>query len=236
MKFVKWRFFECFDHNKTELLKKCSVLLRKILRSHKNKTMSSKRLHYADHSQVLTQNLASNLRQSSFADVKLVCYDGSAWAHRLILAAVSPVLKSLFLTLEAEEVVTIFLPQVLKTHVVLVLDYVYKGRMYIRPSQLQHVLGVIEVLSLQCGVSVSKPVKNEATEWKEEAVFESFYDKGFDAVCKSLRSDYGLEAAIEVNPLSVHQRRPSQRSQIEDYKGENLFRKITRQITARFEI
>ena len=184
--------------------------------------MSSKTLEYADHGDVLTQNLASNLRQSTFADVKLICFDGSAWAHRLVLAAVSPVLKTLFLSLEAEEVVTIYLPQLLKSHVSLVLDYVYKGRMYIRPSQLQHVLGVIEVLSLECGVSVSKKVVKHEDAWTEEAVFESFYDKGFDEVCKSLKSDFDLEAkAIEVNPLFVHQRRQSQRNSFnDDYKGK----------------
>ena len=37
--------------------------------------------------------LASNLRHSAFADVKIICADGSAWAHRLVLAAVSPVLR-----------------------------------------------------------------------------------------------------------------------------------------------
>ena len=42
--------------------------------------------------------LASNLRHSAFADVKIICADGSAWAHRLVLAAVSPVLRHVFLT------------------------------------------------------------------------------------------------------------------------------------------
>ena len=195
--------------------------------------MSSKTLEYADHGDVLTQNLASNLRQSTFADVKLICFDGSAWAHRLVLAAVSPVLKTLFLSLEAEEVVTIYLPQLLKSHVSLVLDYVYKGRMYIRPSQLQHVLGVIEVLSLECGVSVSKKVVKHEDSWTEEAVFESFYDKGFQReVCKSLKSDGGEEAAIEVNPIHVHQRRQSQRNSFnDDFKGiVKIFRNFSRQI------
>jgi len=41
--------------------------------------------------------LASNLRHSSFADLKIICSDGSAWAHRLVLAAVSPVLRCVFL-------------------------------------------------------------------------------------------------------------------------------------------
>lgn len=55
-------------------------------------------LKYNDHSQILASNLASNLRQSAFADVKIVCCDGSVWAHRLILAAVSPFLEKLLLT------------------------------------------------------------------------------------------------------------------------------------------
>ena len=69
----------------------------------------------------------------------------------------------------------------------LVLDYVYQGRMYIKACQLQHILGVIEVLSLECGVSVSKKVKEEDEAWVEEAVFQSFTDKGLGEVCKKLK-------------------------------------------------
>ena len=62
---------------------------------------------------------------------------------------------------------------------VLVLDYVYKGRMYIKANQLQHVLSVIEVLSLECGVSVTKKVRKEPKDpWVEGGVFTSFTDKG----------------------------------------------------------
>ena len=74
-----------------------------------------------------------------------------------------------------------------KIHVSLVLDYVYQGRMYIKACQLQHILGVIEILSLECGVSVSKKVKEEDEAWVEEAVFQSFTDKGLGEVCKSLK-------------------------------------------------
>jgi len=59
--------------------------------------------------------------------------------------------------------------------------------MYIKASQLQHILGVIEILSLECGVSVSKKVKEEDEAWVEEAVFQSITDKGLGEVCKSLK-------------------------------------------------
>ena len=167
----------------------------------------------SSHGEILGSALASNLRQSSFADVKIICYDGSAWAHRLILAAVSPVLKQILLSVhDQEDVVTLFLPQLSKFHLSLVLDYVYRGRMFIKASQLQHVLGVIEVLNLECGVSVSKKVEKDEdheTSWVEEAVFKSFHDKGIGEVCfKSLieekefgyEQELGLEKAIEVKP------------------------------------
>ena len=171
------------------------------------------------HGDALAVALASNLRQSSFADVKIICADGSAWAHRLILAAVSPFLKHLLLcTVEHEDVATLYLPQLSKHHLSLVLDYVYRGRMYIKANQLQHVLGVIEVLSLECGVSVSKKIKEEDEAWVEEAVFTSFTDKGLGEVCKSLKQDHdawwSLQEAIEVKPEM--QRRSLRNSAVAD--------------------
>jgi hypothetical protein len=154
-------------------------------------------LKNTSHGESLATNLASNLRNSSFADVKIICSDGSAWAHRLILAAVSPVLKNLLLSVDHDDVATLYLPQLSRGHLALVLDYVYRGRMYIKASQLQHVLGVIEVLSLECGVSVSKKVKEEdEAAWVEEAVFTSFNDKGLGEVCKNLEEDSESETSI----------------------------------------
>ena len=57
-----------------------------------------KLLRYGNHGEAMATALASNLRHSAFADVKIICADGSAWAHRLVLAAVSPVLRHVFLT------------------------------------------------------------------------------------------------------------------------------------------
>ena len=74
--------------------------------------MSSNVIRNPDHLTNLASSLASNLRHSAFADLKIICADGSVWAHRLILAAVSPVLKQLLLSFDQDDVTTLYLPQV----------------------------------------------------------------------------------------------------------------------------
>ena len=74
--------------------------------------MSSNVIRNPDHLSNLASSLASNLRRSAFADLKIICADGSVWAHRLILGAVSPVLKHLLLSFDQDEVTTLYLPQV----------------------------------------------------------------------------------------------------------------------------
>ena len=96
----------------------------------------------------MATSLASNLKQSAFADVKIVCFDGSAWAHRLVLAAVSPVLKSLLLTVANDDVATLYLPQLSALHLRLVLDYVYKvfPSKYFSEAMFQHSFQPMEPL------------------------------------------------------------------------------------------
>ena len=100
------------------------------------------------HGRDLVASLSDLHATGQFADVKLVCADGSLWSHRPLLAAVSPVLHKLLLNRLNDDIVTLILPQVRRTHLKLVLDYVYSGSMYLRASQMQYVIGVIEVLCL----------------------------------------------------------------------------------------
>ena len=100
------------------------------------------------HGRDLVASLSDLHATGQFADVKLVCADGSLWSHRPLLAAVSPVLHKLLLNRLNDDIVTLILPQVRRTHLKLVLDYVYSGSMYLRASQMQYVIGVIEVLYL----------------------------------------------------------------------------------------
>ena len=97
------------------------------------------------HGQDLAASLSELRTTGQFADVKLVCADGSIWSHRPLLAAVSPVLHKLLLNSVNDDIVTLILPQLRRTHLKLVLDYVYSGSMYLRATQMQYVIGVIEV-------------------------------------------------------------------------------------------
>jgi len=97
------------------------------------------------HGQDLVASLSELHATGQFADVKLVCADGTIWSHRPLLAAVSPVLNKLLLNRVNDDIVTLILPQLSHTHLKLVLDYVYSGSMYLRATQMQYVIGVIEV-------------------------------------------------------------------------------------------
>ena len=114
------------------------------------------------HGKDLVASLSELHATGQFADVKLVCADGSLWSHRPLLAAVSPVLHSLLLNSLNDDVVTLILPQLRRVHLKLVLDYVYSGSMYLRATQMQYVIGVIEVISLRfiAEVSISLLYKN----------------------------------------------------------------------------
>lgn len=83
------------------------------------------------------------------------------WAHRLVLASVSPFLRTLLVDFErrGDDVITIYLPLIKGYHMKLVLDYIYGGAMYLCGAHMQYVIQVMEVLQLKCGVSVNKMVK-----------------------------------------------------------------------------
>lgn len=98
--------------------------------------------------------------------LQIVCsgaVGGVFWSHRIILAAVSPFLKTLLLGSEDDgnSVLTLHLPHVAAAHVRLVLDYVYTGAMFLRADQLAGVVRLFEMLRMKCGVSVSKMVAVE---------------------------------------------------------------------------
>ena len=110
-----------------------------------NNTDNKTSLRNIKHGQDLVASLSELHATRQFADVKLVCADGSIWSHRPLLAAVSPILHNLLLNRLNDDVVTVILPQLSRAHLKLVLDYVYSGSMYLRATQMQYVIGVIEV-------------------------------------------------------------------------------------------
>ncbi len=133
-------------------------------------------LRNSGHAAGLTAELARLVDTGVLADVKLVCGDPEEkgdpekvlWAHRLLLGSVSPFLRRLMssaagcgdcCTAYEVEAVTLHLPHVRPRHLRMALDYLYTGAMYLTAGDLAHVLRVIEMLRMTCGVSVSKMVQ-----------------------------------------------------------------------------
>jgi len=102
-------------------------------------------------------------RLEKFCDVKLVCQDSELMAHRLMLGSFSPFLRVMMEEKEerGENVVTIHLPLIKGYHMKLVLDYIYGGSMYLCGAHMKYIIQVMEVLQLECGISVNKMVLNQ---------------------------------------------------------------------------
>jgi len=165
---------------------------------------SLKLLSDACHANAVLASIGLQYKAGKFSDVKIVCLDSDLWAHRVILGSVSPYLKNMLLDVESQDVVTLFLPHIRAFHMRLVLDYIYQGSMYLRATHMQYVVRVIEVLQLNCGVSVSKlfPKTDETDETQlEEQNFMKFRDLElyYQPVPKS--EDDLIEDSIEVKPF-----------------------------------
>ena len=79
-------------------------------------------------------------------------------AQKSLLQSVFSVFRSLLLDhcCSSDVGVTLLMPGLARSDLKVVLDYVYRGWMTLRATQMASVIGVMEVLHLKCGVSVSK--------------------------------------------------------------------------------
>lgn len=123
-----------------------------------------KALSDPDYLDNLSKGFSDLLVTGKFCDVKIICQDSNLWAHRMVLSTVSPFLRNMLLEMEkrGDDVITIFLPRIKGYHMKLVLDYIYGGAMYLCGAHMQYVIQVMEVLNLNCGVSVNKMVQSTA--------------------------------------------------------------------------
>jgi len=80
-------------------------------------------------------------------DTTFQCYDGQVSAHRLILAAASPLLKEAMSQDFCDQVV-ISLPEVTSGVMTAILELVYKGRMNITPSNTWAIRSLVETLRI----------------------------------------------------------------------------------------
>jgi len=152
----------------------------------------------------LLEGFSDAFVSGTFCDVKVVCKDTNLWAHRLVLGSVSPFLYKLLIDFEkrGDDVITIFLPLIKGYHMKLVLDYIYSGAMYLCGAHMQYVIQVMEVLQLECGVSVNKMVYSGGTlkgkeDWIE--IEHSTMRIKTDDKLESLRKDLSKEVSSTSN-------------------------------------
>jgi len=80
-------------------------------------------------------------------DTTFQCPDGQVSAHRMILAAASPLLKEVMSQDLADQVV-IIVPEVTSVVMTAILDLVYKGRMNITPTSTWAIRSLVEILRI----------------------------------------------------------------------------------------
>ena len=170
------------------------------------------------HGQDLVHNLSSLYSSAAFADVKLICGSGAAfWAHKTLLASVSPVfLADIFGKMECEAVAIVHLPNIRPSHLKRVLDYIYTGRMLVSGANLAAVLRVFETLRFNCGVSVSKMVQpklNNVVDREEEWVKEADFD--FEYLKSSANLKKEESAFDDEDELQQHQQHQQPVHQVE---------------------
>ena len=115
------------------------------------------------------QKMLNNMRESlEYTDVTLVCNDGQVKAHRYVLASSSKVLESLLKKNHKQEVglpntaISVDVStQVLNN----LLDYIYKGRTEVPPSQIQAFMAGAEYLKIEGLMNLDDDVDNK---WNNE--------------------------------------------------------------------
>jgi len=87
-------------------------------------------------------------RESDYlTDTTFQCFDGQVSAHRLILAAASPILKET-MSQDLEDKVVISIPEVTSGVMTSILELVYKGRMNITPTNTWAIRSLVETLRI----------------------------------------------------------------------------------------
>lgn len=104
-------------------------------------------LHYGNHNISLIDEIKQWFMCETFADMTIICEKGqTVQAHRLVLAAASPLVKRLLEDGDAPPAgsnVTIQLPDVRESHMKTVLTFLYSGQVNVEVSTfLVHILHV----------------------------------------------------------------------------------------------
>ncbi|XP_054266409.1 transcription factor Ken 2-like isoform X2 [Macrosteles quadrilineatus] len=119
-------------------------------------------LHYGKHHTSLVSEIRQWFDAESFADVRLLCRGGTLLAHRLVLASASPLLCRILQDCgRGEPTVTVQLPDISFTNMKCMLDFLYTGQACVKPSEIQGVVELFDLLEIKSEIWGGKPLSTE---------------------------------------------------------------------------
>ncbi|XP_042863009.1 protein tramtrack, beta isoform-like [Penaeus japonicus] len=106
------------------------------------------KLRWSDHSSFFAGGLASFLQEEAFHDVCIACRDGSTLgANRLVLSVCSHFFRQT-LTLCRERSPTILLPDMYTEDMMALLEFMYRGEVYVTEDRVPHLLMMAKKLQI----------------------------------------------------------------------------------------
>lgn len=116
--------------------------------------------------------------EEAFSDITLACVSQShngdevalMKAHKVVLAASSPVLRRLMLNMAPNQHSILYLNNVDAEHVKSVLDYVYSGEVNVSKDSLDAFLGLARDLGVEGLVAQQRPLEESIKDESEEPV------------------------------------------------------------------
>lgn len=111
-------------------------------------------LQYSKHGECILQEIGAAFRGEHPADLLLVC-DGKETlrAHKLVLAAASPLIRMLLEEIPTNEgLTTVHFPDVHVNYFRLLLDFLYSGQTYLPASEVDHMHDLLALLQIKPGI------------------------------------------------------------------------------------
>lgn len=111
-------------------------------------------LQYSKHGECILQEIGAAFRGEHPADLLLICEGRETLrAHKLVLAAASPLVKRLLEeTPTIESVTTVHFPDVQAKYFRLLMDFLYSGQTCVPANEVEHLHDLLALLQIKPGV------------------------------------------------------------------------------------
>ncbi|XP_055310458.1 transcription factor Ken 1 isoform X2 [Sitodiplosis mosellana] len=111
-------------------------------------------LHYSKHGECILQEIGAAFRGEHPADLLLICNDRETLqAHRLVLAAASPLIRTILKDVPViEGITTIHFPDIEAAYFRSLLDFLYSGQTCVPAADVEHLHDLLDLLQIKPGV------------------------------------------------------------------------------------